>query len=87
MFRGNVFIQARQVLENAGIIACKAKHVELAGGTSNAMATVGTFVPQSPRLHSPAPHRSQGQSVYAMYIYMYITTLTKHMVCVYKLIF
>ncbi|XP_064385499.1 transcription elongation factor SPT5-like isoform X2 [Halichondria panicea] len=60
VYRGNVFVQARQVLENAGIIACKAKHVELAGGTSNAMATVGTFVPQSPRLHSPAPHRGQG---------------------------
>ena len=62
VYRGNVFVQARQVLENAGIIACKAKHVELAGGTSNAMATVGTFVPQSPRLHSPAPHRGQGSN-------------------------
>ena len=60
VYRGNVFIQARQVLENAGVIACKAKHVELAGGTSNAVGTVGTFIPQSPRLSSPAPHRGQG---------------------------
>ena len=60
VYRGNVFIQARQVVENAGIIVCKAKHVELAGGTSNAANLVGKFIPQSPRLSSPAPHRTGG---------------------------
>ena len=61
VFRGNVFIHVRSVLENAGIIVCKAKHVEQAGGTSNATSNVGNFIPQSPRLHSPAPHRGQGK--------------------------
>ena len=37
VYRGNVFIQARNIMENGGIIVCKAKHVELAGGTSNAV--------------------------------------------------
>ena len=60
VYRGNVFIQARQVVENAGIIVCKAKHIELAGGTSNAANLVGKFIPQSPRLSSPAPHRTGG---------------------------
>ena len=60
VYRGNVFIQARQVVENAGIVVCKAKHVELAGGTSNAANVVGKFIPQSPRLSSPAPHRAGG---------------------------
>ena len=50
-------------MENAGIIVCKAKHVELAGGTSNAANIVGKFVPQSPRLSSPAPHRTGGGGV------------------------
>lgn len=48
------------MVENAGIIVCKAKHVELAGGTSNAANLVGKFIPQSPRLSSPAPHRTGG---------------------------
>lgn len=61
VFRGCVFIQARNVLENAGIIVCKAKHVELAGGTSTAIQFGGnSMIPKSPRLHSPAPHRGQG---------------------------
>ena len=60
VYRGNVFIQARNVVENAGIVVCKAKHVELAGGTSNAANMVGKFIPQSPRLSSPAPHRTGG---------------------------
>ena len=61
MYRGSVFIQARNVLENAGIIVCKAKNVELAGGTSNAVPMAGSnMIPKSPRLHSPAPHRGQG---------------------------
>ena len=52
-------------MENAGIVVCKAKHVELAGGTSNAanMVGVGKFIPQSPRLSSPAPHRTGGAGV------------------------
>ena len=58
VYRGSVFIQARNVLENAGIIVCRAKHLELAG-TSNAMPVGGTPIPKSPRLHSPAPHRGR----------------------------
>ena len=38
VYRGNVFLQAKGVLENGGVIVCKAKHVELAGGTSNAVS-------------------------------------------------
>ena len=38
VYRGNVFIQAKNVVENGGVIVCKAKHVELAGGTSNAVS-------------------------------------------------
>lgn len=60
VYRGHVFIQARNVLENAGIIVCRAKHIELAGGASNAVTVGREFVPKSPRLSSPAPHRGQG---------------------------
>ncbi len=38
VYRGNVFLQARNVLENGGIVVCRANHVELAGGTSNAVS-------------------------------------------------
>ncbi len=34
-----MFLQARNVLENGGIVVCRANHVELAGGTSNAVST------------------------------------------------
>ena len=38
VFRGNVFLTVRDQVENGGIIVCKAKHVELAGGTSHAVS-------------------------------------------------
>ena len=33
MYRGSVFIQSRNLVENGGLIVAKARHVELAGGT------------------------------------------------------
>ena len=32
MYRGSVFIQSRNLVENGGLIVAKARHVELAGG-------------------------------------------------------
>ncbi|CAI8005835.1 Transcription elongation factor SPT5 [Geodia barretti] len=61
VFRGNVFLIVRDQVENGGIVVAKAKHVELAGGTSHAASSISTgFMPQSPRLSSPAPHRGPG---------------------------
>ena len=33
VYRGSVFIQSRNLVENGGLIVAKARHVELAGGT------------------------------------------------------
>ena len=38
VFRGNVFLIVRDQVENGGIVVAKAKHVELAGGTSHAVS-------------------------------------------------
>ena len=40
VFRGNVFLTVRDQVENGGIVVCKAKHVELAGGTSHAVSSL-----------------------------------------------
>ena len=38
VFRGNIFLVVRDQVENGGIVVAKAKHVELAGGTSHAVS-------------------------------------------------
>ncbi|XP_065901538.1 transcription elongation factor SPT5-like [Dysidea avara] len=50
VYRGSVFIQSRNMVENGGLIVSKARHVELAGGAGIAATGTG-FVPQSPRPH------------------------------------
>jgi transcription elongation factor SPT5 len=54
VYRGFVFIHARDTLENGGIIVSRSKDLELASSTGNAQALSGL---QSPRLSSPHPHR------------------------------
>ena len=49
VFRGNVFLVVRDQVENGGIVVCKAKHVELAGGTSHAVGPLSL----SPYFNNP----------------------------------
>ncbi|XP_011410252.2 PREDICTED: transcription elongation factor SPT5-like [Amphimedon queenslandica] len=58
VYKGYVFIHARNVMENGGVIVTRSKDLELAGSTSNAQALTGF---QSPRLASPSPHRGGGR--------------------------
>jgi len=79
VYRGNVFIQARDLLENAGVIVCKAKHLEQAGISSNSTPVIGGsgIIPQSPRLSSPAPHRAQGVCVCVCVLKQWCNAFTK----------
>jgi len=52
LFRGNVFIHSRKSVENAGIFVCKSRQLVLAGSSKS--ASMGGFVPMSPRISSPA---------------------------------
>ena len=81
VYRGNVFIQARDLLENAGVIVCKAKHLEQAGTSSNTTPLIGGsgIIPQSPRLSSPAPHRAQGLCVFVCVCTYVLISATVHL--------
>ena len=44
VYRGSVFIQSRNMVENGGLIVSKARHVELAGGAGIVSVSVYVYV-------------------------------------------
>ena len=51
MYRGSVFIQSHNLVENGGLIVAKARHVELAGGTG--VVSSSLYVTVQPHTHMP----------------------------------
>ncbi|XP_046859961.1 transcription elongation factor SPT5-like [Xenia sp. Carnegie-2017] len=69
VYRGFAFLSCKMVVENGGIIVCRTKQLQLAGGGKAAADSLGGFggfgggfVPRSPRISSPAREAGGGTS-------------------------
>ena len=75
MYRGSVFIQSRNLVENGGLIVAKARHVELAGGTGVVSFHVHLFCACTVCAHTRARTHSTHTHTHAHTVYYTYSTL------------